>query len=601
MSNKKGLIEKVCVARDEAIGVYGFVFHRDGEWFHTIVDDKLYVVAPDWYEALTSQKTTFDKIYIDRDGERKFRDALQKGSAALCFAKCRDDNETWLPLLEKAYAKAHGDYSALEGGFPDEGVEDLTGSVGTELDICDILDKEQFWHDDICHVNKDVLLSCYAGVFDDWQGADTSNSSSARGGIVNLHVYSILEAVEKNGQKLVKLRNPWNPRQSQVNGVFRGDWSDGSKEWTPEWMQDLQYRFSDDKGAFWMSYNDMLDKFARIWRTRLFDDSWTLTQRWTSIYVSFSEEINQTEFRVTITKDSPVVVVLSRLDHRYFEGMQGEYYFILNLFLHREGEDDYIVCGCRKRASVRSVSIDLPNLDPGKYSVRLKVTAYRHYWESEDYKNRYVPEKVLRRHYKERPEKVLQQACAYDFAHAKGIVTDSDEEDEEAEAPHSGGDVNKVVEPKKNSENNTAARVPPDASKDTTTDTAGASSPPTDPKTAGAPDASSSGEAGATKSGDKDADKDTKKDTDKDTKKDTDKDTPALDTNKEPSKEKCPQGDIERQDAELAQNPWNAVCVVGLRVFSKDENCSIKVIRPFRQEKYVPKLTSDGDKEKDSK
>lgn len=28
LSNKEGLIEKVCVARDEQVGVYGFVFHR---------------------------------------------------------------------------------------------------------------------------------------------------------------------------------------------------------------------------------------------------------------------------------------------------------------------------------------------------------------------------------------------------------------------------------------------------------------------------------------------------------------------------------------------------------------------------------------------
>lgn len=40
-----------------------------------------------------------------------------KGSKALHFAKCHDDNETWLPLLEKAYAKAHGDYGAIEGGW----------------------------------------------------------------------------------------------------------------------------------------------------------------------------------------------------------------------------------------------------------------------------------------------------------------------------------------------------------------------------------------------------------------------------------------------------------------------------------------------------
>jgi hypothetical protein len=41
LSNKPGLIEKVCVAKDEAVGVYGFVFHRDGEWFSEIIDDKV--------------------------------------------------------------------------------------------------------------------------------------------------------------------------------------------------------------------------------------------------------------------------------------------------------------------------------------------------------------------------------------------------------------------------------------------------------------------------------------------------------------------------------------------------------------------------------
>ena len=32
----------------------------------------------------------------------------QTGSGALYFAQCEDPNETWLPLMEKAYAKAHG-------------------------------------------------------------------------------------------------------------------------------------------------------------------------------------------------------------------------------------------------------------------------------------------------------------------------------------------------------------------------------------------------------------------------------------------------------------------------------------------------------------
>ena len=41
LSNKPGLIERVCVARDEDVGVYGFVFHRDGEWISEIIDDKV--------------------------------------------------------------------------------------------------------------------------------------------------------------------------------------------------------------------------------------------------------------------------------------------------------------------------------------------------------------------------------------------------------------------------------------------------------------------------------------------------------------------------------------------------------------------------------
>ena len=41
LSNKPGLIERLCVAHNQDVGVYGFVFHRDGEWFSEIIDDKV--------------------------------------------------------------------------------------------------------------------------------------------------------------------------------------------------------------------------------------------------------------------------------------------------------------------------------------------------------------------------------------------------------------------------------------------------------------------------------------------------------------------------------------------------------------------------------
>jgi hypothetical protein len=51
MGGQPGLIDKICVARDESIGVYGFVFYRDGEWISEVIDDKLFLRMPDYSES----------------------------------------------------------------------------------------------------------------------------------------------------------------------------------------------------------------------------------------------------------------------------------------------------------------------------------------------------------------------------------------------------------------------------------------------------------------------------------------------------------------------------------------------------------------------
>jgi hypothetical protein len=90
---RKQLMEKICVARDEECGVYGFVFYRDGGWIPTVVDDNLYLTNED-----------FDQDLCDSTGKRArlYRKQKQTGSEALFFSKCGIANETWLPLLEKA-------------------------------------------------------------------------------------------------------------------------------------------------------------------------------------------------------------------------------------------------------------------------------------------------------------------------------------------------------------------------------------------------------------------------------------------------------------------------------------------------------------------
>lgn len=106
----------------------------------------------------------------------------------------------------------------------------------------DILDKDKFWQEELTNANKDRLFGCWFKM-----PPGMRRNTSVNGLVGNLS-YSVVRAVEIKGKRFVVVRDPWG------DAAWDGPWSDGSKEWSKEWLEalpQLGYAFG-DKGQFVM-------------------------------------------------------------------------------------------------------------------------------------------------------------------------------------------------------------------------------------------------------------------------------------------------------------------------------------------------------------
>jgi hypothetical protein len=126
--------------------------------------------------------------------------------------------------------------------------------------VQDILDRDKFWNEELMKANTDRLFSCaYRGL--DWTRSGEWNAKIS--GLIGGHAYSVLKCAEYNGKRFVILRNPWGESE------WTGPWSDGSKEWTPEWLPALEalgHTFGDD-GQFIMECKYFVRNICQGWLT----------------------------------------------------------------------------------------------------------------------------------------------------------------------------------------------------------------------------------------------------------------------------------------------------------------------------------------------
>jgi calpain-15 len=127
------------------------------------------------------------------------------------FAKT-SPNELWVSILEKAYAKLHGSYLTLKGGFAHEALMDLTGCPCTYYDFEDSFIKEMIANGSLWNRLKEAeekgfLLS--ASTFGEQRWADTPTGDTEDNSLLAGHSYTINGLSEYKGSKILKIRNIW--------------------------------------------------------------------------------------------------------------------------------------------------------------------------------------------------------------------------------------------------------------------------------------------------------------------------------------------------------------------------------------------------------
>jgi len=187
------------------------------------------------------------------------------------YGHCLNNEEMWVPFLEKAMAKYRGSYEALHAkpGTLADALVDLTGGSIETHDLTrspasDWAASGELWH----MVKRWFSSGCLMAVVLEEEEDDDLTEVTADGILPN-HAYGILDVAEVDATRLIRIRNPWG------EGEWKGAFADHDQMWNkyPELKEKLQYVFSPD-GTWWMAYEDWVSVFNKLHVVRLFPQVW---------------------------------------------------------------------------------------------------------------------------------------------------------------------------------------------------------------------------------------------------------------------------------------------------------------------------------------
>lgn len=239
-------------------GFCGFLFFINGEWKSITVDTRI-------------PKHQDDEITL---------------------SNTETQNAYWMCLFEKAYAKAFRTYDVLNGMLVNDYLVDLTGGwakmtsfVNNKDSGMDESKKKALFEEIVRSLNQKYLIGCMKydeSKLDEDFDSDKSDDGTEDEAIAPNCMHNILDAQEDGGVRLIYLVNYW------PKGKWTGSYSVEDETWEANkaLAERLNYQVSQSDGTFWMSFDDWISHFNRVYYCRIFPESWSqfcIEGKWTSV------------------------------------------------------------------------------------------------------------------------------------------------------------------------------------------------------------------------------------------------------------------------------------------------------------------------------
>lgn len=354
LATRPELLDNVIVSdKNKARGIYTLKYFKAGQWRYVHIDDRL-------------PCTKGGKVY---------------------YARCKDMNETWVPLMEKAYAKIHGCYANLASGFIDFGLADMIGGACMKIKWADKSTKAMIKNDELwpflkAYKDEGSLMGCSKK-----GGVEHANDL----GILSGHAYGILKMEEcdiagKDADecRFVQARNPWGKRE------WVGAWCDKDQHWEdyPAVKEQLNPSFGDD-GTFWMNWKDFMEQFDQVFLCMDFPDTWEgrgFKGEWKSGdevsgaggMPKFKSFPNNPQYTFTCTEATKVVAIVSQPDLRWTKCVPEYKDAIGFVLMELKGESNKRIAKftpkamrgmSRTFAPSRDIAGVINELKPGRYAI----------------------------------------------------------------------------------------------------------------------------------------------------------------------------------------------------------------------------------------